>query len=96
MSYYNASNVKVMLDGQPLAASAVSVNVSPELSPAYVEDLRGSHKDVPAAGVKGNLSIQYYLSEKDFVRDLFIKEDLISAEVGGLTLQSGVLSLYPI
>ena len=56
--------------------------------------MKGSHKDVPIAGVRGNLSLRYYLSGKDFVKDLFIKEDLISAEVGGLTLQSGVLSLY--
>ena len=94
MGYYSASRVGVTLDGKSLFASNVGLTVQPEVSDSYKEDERTNNFYLASQGIRGELSLTYFLTGKDFVKEYFIKDSPISGNVGGLYFSSGYLTNY--
>ena len=95
MAFYSASRVGISLDGKSLFASDLQINSSPSVESHFREDERtSSNKYLPTAGLRGEVSFNYFLTGRDFLRDYFIKDAPISGNVGGLYFGSGYLSHY--
>jgi hypothetical protein len=95
MAYYSASRIGVTLDGKSIFASDVKVELSPDIESSVLEDERAAtNQYLPKGPLRGELSLVYFLTGKDFVKDYFVKDAPISGSVGGLYFSSGYLTSY--
>lgn len=95
MPYFNYNNAKISITGQAFMAESVGISLQNSISPKILLNRRSSDDYVAEDGVKGALSLRYYLTGIDPLKN-FIKneKDSISVNFNGLGVQSGYLTSY--
>ena len=99
--YLTYKDCKLTLDGIEYYASDVSITMRNRVQPVYILGDRynaGDRSFAAGGGVDGNLSVTYYLTGVDPLRNKFSEDDEtpISGNFGGTYFKSGYLSSYSI
>lgn len=93
--YYKSKNAKLLLNGSELIVNEANLSLSAQIDPIYQETQRHSFTYQASNGINGGLSISYFLTGQDFLKNFFYDEiNRISGNFGGLYFNSGYLSSY--
>jgi hypothetical protein len=99
MSYEIYKDGKIYLDGVEFLANSISITTENSLSPDYIVTKRHPDNLYPSNGIKGNISLSYYLTGNDYLYNFVTNEQRgISVSSLGSNLVSmnvtGYLSSY--
>ncbi len=93
MAYQSYSNAKVTLNGHSFFAQRAGVASQATLSPNYLAEERSSFSSIAQEGVRGSLSISYFLTGSDPLKPYTVDEkSQISGNLGGMYFNSGYLT----
>jgi hypothetical protein len=95
MPYFNYNNAKISITGQAFMAESVGISMENALSPSFLLNRRSSENYIPEDGMRGSLSLRYYLTGVDPLKNFLKNEkDVISINFNGLEIKSGYLTSY--
>ena len=80
-----------------ILAESVDINLDADISPNYVDGKKYAEDYRGGSEINGSLSVTYYLTGSDLLRDFFSDDSSrISGDFGGLSFQEGRLSSYAV
>lgn len=93
--FYNFKNLRVLVNGSGILATDMKLDVQANIAPAYLATQRHSKIYRADDGIGGNLSLNYYLTGSDPLKNYLTNEKTpISGNLGGLSFNSGYLKSY--
>ena len=95
MKVTGVSGIPVVTKSQEYFCQNLSLQSSTTLDPSYLLYGKFVENYAPRGGINGGLSISYYLTGEDLIRDFFSDDSSdISGNIGGLFFQKGKVSSY--
>ena len=94
MPFYTANNTELKLNGTGYYVSDVSLSSSADINPVKKIGSNLSDEYSSAGRVNGSLSINYFLSGEDPIKNLIENDESVSGNFCGLYFDSGHLTSY--
>ena len=96
MPFYTANNTKLTINGTGYYVSRATVNTSTSLSPVLRVGSEATEEYSLTSSVNGGLSMSYYLTGSDPIKQLINDGSPISGNFCGLNFPSGYLNSYSV
>ncbi len=102
--FYTANNSKLQINGNEILASNAEFSLQANIQPSFNILQRHTLDFVPANGVGGTLSFNYYLTGTDYFKSFITGQgeiplkdsQVMSGNFGGLNFDSGYLTSYSV
>ena len=94
MPFYTANNTKLTINGTGYYVSNATINSSASISPVLKVGSEVSEEYAQSQSIQGGLSMSYYLTGSDPLKQLISDESPVSGNFCGLYFSSGYLNGY--